>query len=1105
MKSNKSKRTRKLAAKPRTPCPKVPRRYTPAPGEFYRCDLPFIGQTVRIEGRTAAQSIVGEAMGCVKGPKGKPSRVVIGRGTSRARVAGWLRAERRAKFGPGAPEAPRLQYEVIPPAPTVPRQIARRTPDIVGMFGHRDPPRFESPLLVGAMDPRDVRPTRAPHHPLLLDAMAPRPARTAHHVLLALPAPAPAMQGAPWAMPRLPGYMTHPASRAPEPVGPPVPKPTSFQKQMVVDILRDFYVVRFGNYRAGVLPVALDMHPDGRLRVVIETLAMPDGFAGPKDKPLTPGKRYQIVVDPEKTPDRKTEGGVMMSMGRSRTHALDADPAWRTIKVVRVLPSEGAMARPPFSQTLDEALEKSRAKAPAKKREVSEEHWRHVASALHNGTRVAREVLADYPSLVEFFGPQVLAGPTRADIERAQTEADDEADPDITVHWSVARGLMLKTRGKESAIIAAIRRLKTDRIAYFKWSSPLQEYYRPQSVGVSESTTDIDRVVAALRRYGMRVRVERGAVTSLGEANARRAEHKLSRADNYASRADAALSEAEALRDAAAQMSANIPVGASSRKAERIMERAERREGASREEAEYAMHAASRAEGLAGTALTYDPTATITLREAEKRVDAFAELFTRKVKAATGAVRIPSSKRANRSEYQIRWNVVYPPSANLAAEVFFDGRLVEVRGKGRELFLSADVTHVDVPDVFAQVIAALPKVTSDLGAHVHDDPEVLATEMALYGKRRMAPFAKLFPPRTEIELWPPKASFASTGISPLQIRVQQRGAEASQWRHDEFTLAWPTPSKHPEFRLVHTQGSGHGFVRRGDEKTVATIELPLRGLTVADAWNLYAGHITAMVTGKPFVGARRATGTAPTRATVAHGVGGVEETGRAAARAGTAAKGRALSQRLAPTVARAQELARKPGEADARLAGLLADATAQGTGLGFFPTPPDFAREAVDLADVQPGMRVLEPSAGLGGMVEPLVAAGAVVTAVEASPARAAYLDAAWGSRGVTVVVGDFLDVPPSAFDRVVMNPPFAIGSKRHVDEAHVVHALRFVGPGGRLVAIMSGGSDRADSRPTLHRALAGWSVEWQRVEAGRFRISGTNVPVVILIADRNA
>ena len=39
-------------------------------------------------------------------------------------------------------------------------------------------------------------------------------------------------------------------------------------------------------------------------------------------------------------------------------------------------------------------------------------------------------------------------------------------------------------------------------------------------------------------------------------------------------------------------------------------------------------------------------------------------------------------------------------------------------------------------------------------------------------------------------------------------------------------------------------------------------------------------------------------------------------------------------------------------------------------------------------------------------------------------------------------------------FDRVVMNPPFCRG--RDLD--HVRHALRFVAPGGRLVAIMSAG-----------------------------------------------
>jgi predicted RNA methylase len=95
-------------------------------------------------------------------------------------------------------------------------------------------------------------------------------------------------------------------------------------------------------------------------------------------------------------------------------------------------------------------------------------------------------------------------------------------------------------------------------------------------------------------------------------------------------------------------------------------------------------------------------------------------------------------------------------------------------------------------------------------------------------------------------------------------------------------------------------------------------------------------------------------------------------------------------------------------------------------------------------------------------------------------------------------------------FDAVLMNPPFSLpgpGGAR-MDAQHVRAALSMVGRGGTLVALMSQGSDSPTDAPrrALHDALAsGWRAQWYPLEAGGFRMSGTDVPTVLLVAERVA
>lgn len=164
----------------------------------------------------------------------------------------------------------------------------------------------------------------------------------------------------------------------------------------------------------------------------------------------------------------------------------------------------------------------------------------------------------------------------------------------------------------------------------------------------------------------------------------------------------------------------------------------------------------------------------------------------------------------------------------------------------------------------------------------------------------------------------------------------------------------------------------------------------------------------------------------------------------------------------------------------------------------YFPTPSGPASTVMDEALIRPGMRVLEPSAGDGRLVSLAIERGADVTAVELD---ARHID---GLRSITgigrVIQDDFLAQDPAVigrFDRVVMNPPFCDG--RDVD--HVRHALRFVAPGGRLVAIMSAGiafKDDAD-HVALRSVIEAAGGRIYDLPARSFAEVGTNINTCIV------
>ncbi len=163
-----------------------------------------------------------------------------------------------------------------------------------------------------------------------------------------------------------------------------------------------------------------------------------------------------------------------------------------------------------------------------------------------------------------------------------------------------------------------------------------------------------------------------------------------------------------------------------------------------------------------------------------------------------------------------------------------------------------------------------------------------------------------------------------------------------------------------------------------------------------------------------------------------------------------------------------------------------------------FPTPPEVARQAVELVglaateDGQLHVDVLEPSAGLGNLVDAIRNPNARIVAVERSSALCNRLRTK--HEIATVIEGDFLEQTPEAigrFDYVVMNPPFINGS----DIKHVQHARSFLKPGGRLVAICANG-------PRQRETLQPIAYDWLDLPDGTFKEQGTSVRTAIVLME---
>lgn len=179
------------------------------------------------------------------------------------------------------------------------------------------------------------------------------------------------------------------------------------------------------------------------------------------------------------------------------------------------------------------------------------------------------------------------------------------------------------------------------------------------------------------------------------------------------------------------------------------------------------------------------------------------------------------------------------------------------------------------------------------------------------------------------------------------------------------------------------------------------------------------------------------------------------------------------------------------------------------TAEGYVPTPSDLAAAIVadhtQVARLDAGAKVLEPSAGCGAFVRAIFAVNprVQVTAVEPNTSRLERVALSPSVRPVNSTFEQFASQTQQRFDAVVMNPPFAVPGGPSIWIDHVRMAFDLLRPGGRLTAIVpSGLVFRQDRKHKAIRAMVEENGGFSVLAGDAFKISGTGVQTVVMWLD---
>jgi len=160
---------------------------------------------------------------------------------------------------------------------------------------------------------------------------------------------------------------------------------------------------------------------------------------------------------------------------------------------------------------------------------------------------------------------------------------------------------------------------------------------------------------------------------------------------------------------------------------------------------------------------------------------------------------------------------------------------------------------------------------------------------------------------------------------------------------------------------------------------------------------------------------------------------------------------------------------------------------------GFFVTPHAIGRQMAEMAELYPGVAILEPSAGTGELAEAIlsVAPTCNLSVAEKNEQRQQVLDA---KNFYLLVRGpyDFLTYDVGKWTRIIQNPPFEDGQ----DILHIRRAYDCLSARGILVSVISEGTFFREYKRDVdfRQWLAGLQHRIVSLGDGAFKASGTMV-----------
>lgn len=168
----------------------------------------------------------------------------------------------------------------------------------------------------------------------------------------------------------------------------------------------------------------------------------------------------------------------------------------------------------------------------------------------------------------------------------------------------------------------------------------------------------------------------------------------------------------------------------------------------------------------------------------------------------------------------------------------------------------------------------------------------------------------------------------------------------------------------------------------------------------------------------------------------------------------------------------------------------------------FFETPPELADKMIDMAELEKGDWVLEPSAGQGAILDRLRAYRRKTgidfsyTGIELSESNCKVLN----RKLYFPIQEDFLtrgDYIVDQANKIIMNPPFT----KQQDVDHILHAYSLLDDGGILVSIVSESPFFRENKKSVEfrEFLVTHNAEIIKLPEGTFKASGTMVRTRII------